>query len=486
MARTAYFGKIYKKYNSTLQPDYSGWSEYDIIFKQGFDVDNPTVILSDYGGDPPTWNQFYLPDTAAWYWITSCKAIANGRWEISGTMDVLATYKAAILITDCYIEYGYNTDASGAVYRLPDVRQNVSQVPQIAKASADITGGGVSSSGTYILSAVGSNDGVCTYGLSHGAILRLVSKINSDITTALSDKDSVEDILKYFTANSVYQGSAMGAIRACTWVPITRAKIPGSTARRVYLGDFDTGVDGIEISDPLYTVKTSISIPWQVADWRRNNCQMLLYVPYCGTVGIPVDKCNNATTVDITWVMEWLGGTVSIRVDCGGYTVYVGSASLGAPYAIGSSNVPISNFVSGSLQTVGGALQAGSGVLSGIAGALLGGGAGAIAEGASQVVAGAGQMANGIVQSISPVVQCSGSMSGSASAGQSQLAELQVLYYPPIDDAGFSAVYGHPVMRMGRPVAGYCKTRGFSCAANARSYELGLISQLMDTGVFIE
>ena len=51
MARTAYFGRIYKKFNSTLQPDYSGWSEYDVIFKQGFDVDNPTIILSNYGAD---------------------------------------------------------------------------------------------------------------------------------------------------------------------------------------------------------------------------------------------------------------------------------------------------------------------------------------------------------------------------------------------------------------------------------------------------
>lgn len=482
MSRKAYFGKINKKFNSTLQPDYSGWSAYDIVFKQGFDVDNPTVIISSGADYVPSWNQFYIPDTAAWYWITGCKTVANNRWEITGTMDVLATYKAAILITDCYIEYGYNTDASGAVYRLPDVRQNVSQVPQIAKASADITGGGISSAGTYILSAVGSNNGVCTYGLSHGALLKLVSSINTDITNALADKESVEDILKYLTANSVYQGSAMSAIRACTWVPISRTKIPGSNVRRVYLGDFDTGVDGIEISDPLYTVKTSVAIPWQVSDWRRNNCQLLLYVPYCGTIGIPVDKCNNAGTIDITWVMEWLGGTVSIRIDCGGYTVYTGSASLGAPYAIGSSNVPISNFVSGSLQAVGGALQAGTGILSGVAT----GGVAGVLGGASGVVGGVSSLANGITQAISPVVQCSGSMSGSASAGQSQLAELQVLYYPPIDDTGFSAVYGHPVMRMGRPAAGYCKTRGFSCAANARSYELGLISQLMDTGVFIE
>ena len=51
MARTAYFGKIYKKFNSTLQPDYSGWSEYDIVFKQGFDVDNPTRITPACAGN---------------------------------------------------------------------------------------------------------------------------------------------------------------------------------------------------------------------------------------------------------------------------------------------------------------------------------------------------------------------------------------------------------------------------------------------------
>ena len=70
MARTAYFGATNKKYNSTLQPDYTGWSEYNIVFKQGFDVDNPIIILSNYGDTPPAWNQFYLPDLEAWYGIT--------------------------------------------------------------------------------------------------------------------------------------------------------------------------------------------------------------------------------------------------------------------------------------------------------------------------------------------------------------------------------------------------------------------------------
>lgn len=486
MSRTAYFGRVYKKFNSTMQADFSDWEEFDIVFKQGFDVDNPTIILSEYRGSVPSWNQFYIPDTASWYWITSCKAVANARWEITGTIDVLATFKAAILSTDCYIEYGFNQDASGATYRLPDNRQNVSQVPTVSKATADITGGGVvTSAGTYILSAVGASSGVCTYALPLISVRRIISAINRDISSDVSDLETTEEILSYLTKNSVYQGSATSSIRSCLWVPISRSKVPGGETGRIYLGNFDTGIDGIVISDPLYKVTTSITIPWPVADWRRNNCQLLLYVPYCGTVGIPVDKCNNASTIEVTWAFEWLGGTVSIRIDCGGYTVYTGSASLGASYAIGSSNVPISNFVSGALQAVGGGLQIGAGVIGGVAGAATLS-ASAAMEGVNQVVTGTQNVASGIIQTISPVIQCSGSMSGSAAAGQSQLAELEVLYYPPLDDTNFSAIYGHPVMRMGKPVAGYCKTRGFSCAASARSFELGLITQLMDTGVFIE
>ena len=66
------------------------------------------------------------------------------------------------------------------------------------------------------------------------------------------------------------------------------------------------------------------------------------------------------------------------------------------------------------------------------------------------------------------------------------LATLSLLYYPPIDDAGFTALYGHPVMRVAKPIAGYCKTRGFSLSGPAKSIELSKIAALMDTGVFIE
>ena len=108
------------------------------------------------------------------------------------------------------------------------------------------------------------------------------------------------------------------------------------------------------------------------------------------------------------------------------------------------------------------------------------------ATGIANVGEGLAGAANGYVQMVSPVVQSVGTMQGSAAYGQSMTARLNLLYYPPVDDAGFQAVYGHPVMRVTTPVAGYCQTRGFSLAAAARADDILAVNQAMDGGVFIE
>ena len=478
MARTAYFGTTHKKYNSTLQPDYTGWSEYNIVFKQGFDVDNPIIILSNYGDAPPAWNQFYLPDTDAWYWITSCKAIANGRWEISGEMDVLATFKAYIMDTQCYIEFGNNTDASGTVYRLQDTRQNVGQVPTVSSASVDITGGNINTKhGAYVLTSVGKSGGVSAYAMGEANIRGLLNSIGETIAAELANASSVEEILKYYSINSLAQQSAVSAIRNCVWMPVSSGVFNG-TVSTVYLGDYDSGAQGIKLgSNPIFTRVSQIAIPWPVNDWRRLNCQLLLYLPLIGTVAVPVDPCNNVPSLTITFALECITGGISVKVDAGSYTVYTGSGNIGVPYAIGSSNVPLQNTIAGSVQAVTGAIQAGGGILSAFAGDV---------GGASAAASGVGSIATGIMQAITRVVQCAGTLGGSAAIGQSMLATLSLLYYPPIDDAGFTALYGHPVMRVAKPIAGYCKTRGFSLSAPAKSVELSKIAALMDTGVFIE
>ena len=489
------FGHHFKRYNSTSQPDTSGWYSTEAVWKNSQDIDNPTWHIQESTvSDLLDWNYAYLPEHNAYYWITSIVSVGNNRWQISATMDVLATYKQAIMDTPGMIEYGFNVDASGAQYRLPDQRQNVSQVPTVATAKADITGGAINKEfGSYVLTAVGKQGGVTAYALSLYDIRGLLNSVGKDIGDAISELTSMEEIFKYFTANGIYQGNAISAIRNCTWMPL-RLNIFEGDIQPVYLGDFDTTRTGTRLNDnPVYVHETDIPIPWPVSDWRRMNCQILLYVPFIGTVGVPIDQCNNATSLHVTFSVELITGGISVRIDAGQYCVYTGSGNIGVPYAIGSSNVPIQNTISGVTQAIGGAMQFGLGLpsLMGAAGMtavpVAGLFAGNVAAGAvNQMSAGISNMGAGINQAITPVVQCAGSLGGSAAIGQSMDTLLTLLYYPPIDDAGFSALYGHPVMRVTKPVAGYCKTRGFSLVSGARASEMQLISNLMDGGVFIE
>lgn len=495
MAYTVRLGNVSKRSNSTLQPDTSSWFSAQVTFKLAKDIDTPTFILSMPSlSSYPQYNYLYLVEFNAYYWITDIVSVRADVWEISAAMDVLATYKSAILATSCFVEYGFNTDASGATYRLQDTRQNISMVPTIKTVTKNFLVGEISTSqGCYCMTAVGKSGGVSAYIIAAGPMKKLLDAVATDIFDSIDQRTTVEEILKYFSYNSLLQGSAIQAIRSCVWLPVYLTTFNGlGDVVPVYLGDFNTGVNGVSIDNNIVVVrKASVTIPWPTDDWKRMNCQIQVYIPFIGTVAIPINQCNAAKTVDITWCMEPIGGTVSVRVVCGNYTVFVGSASIGSSYAIGSSNVPVQNFAGGVAQAIGGYIEAAAGAMD-MASALASPlddilGQGAYSKAATGIFSGVSNAVGGVVQAITPIVQCAGSMSGASACGQSMNIELSLFYYPPIDDSGFQAVYGHPVMRMAAPVAGFCKTRGFQLAnANARASELLTIGRYMDSGVFIE
>lgn len=503
MAFTVYVGTTTKRMNSTEQPGYGGWTSADAVWKSAKDLDSPTISLYLPGqSDYPQWNYMYIPAVNSYYWITAIVSVRADTWEVSAEMDVLATYRSAILSTSCFIEYGFNEELGDFNERLVDQRQAISMVPDFYRTQIDITSGAISvNSGIFILSAVGANNGVATYYLSETSMRALLNSINSDIATDIAEGATVEEILRYFTIHGLSQGNAVSAIRSCIFLPVTASVVSGTSAE-VYLGDYDTGVHGIVLGNTVWTNTTHITIPWPVDDWRRNLCQMILYLPFCGSVGIPVDKLNGSSQLDITFALDLLSGNVSVAVsgntgEGNGYPLYIGSSNIASSYAVGSSNVPIQNVVSGVASVIGGSIQGGLGIASTVAGLGIGGAAVGFAGGAAGsavgaalgiggVASGVSNMVSGLMQAVTPVVQCAGNVSGISSIGLPVIAELTLLYYAPVDNAAFSGQYGHPVMRVTTPVNGYCKTRGFSLTgATAREAEHILIARMMDSGVFI-
>ena len=491
-------GNTTKRINSTAVPDAALWDLYEVTLKQDTSLEAPVLLLQGSVTDFVGYNYAVGAGVLqGFFWVADVVSVARGRVEIHCVRDVLADNKTAIMSTNAFIEFGQNTfDAGDSTYRVSDHRQTISETPTQYTASVDPSGGRIGTVGVYVLQVVGSGNGVRTYLADETALKTLISQINSDlgnevdaiINSGASPDQQLASLASLDLKRSLIQDSAISAIKSCHWVPVFGTV---ASTERVYLGNWDSGMSLPVLSNNyVITENTSISIPWPVNDWRRNNAQMVLYLPFIGTVPIPIDQCVGVSSLSIRWSFEFFSGDMAYTIKAGNYTVYSGTVNVAVPYAIGTARVSTSGAISGAVQAFGGALQMAGGAVdlgsAVMAKSLTAGILGEAAGAASTIAAGAQNMFGGYMQTIEPAITCAGSMGGLAGLGQPLTATLCMMYYPPLDDANFSALYGHPVMKIATPVAGFCKTRGFSLASADRVNDVALVNAAMDAGVFIE
>lgn len=513
MAIALKLGTTNKRVNSTLVPDATLWTNYDVVLKQNTSLERPVFLLQATASTLAGYNYAVGAGVLyGFYWIVDIVSVRDSLCEVHCVRDVLACNRTEILSTSAFIEYGFNTfDAGDSTYRVSDHRQTIGETPTQYTASVDPSGGRIGTVGRYVLQVVNGGDpsdpqhpisagggGLRTYLADDISIRTLVNLVNTSLkqdvenilTNGASPDAQLAELAGLDLRNSLLQDSAVGAIKNCHWVPVFGTAIPNEW---VWLGGWDVGFALPYLNDnEVITETTTLTIPWPVNDWRRNNCQLVLYLPFIGTVPIPIDQCVGVSSLTILWSFEFFSGDMAYTVTAGNYTVYSGTVNVAVPYAIGASRVSTSGAISGAIQALGGALQMAGGVIDAGAGAMAmyatGGmlGGGQVISGLQGVTSGAQSAFGGYMQTIEPVITCAGSMGGLAGLGQPLMATLCLMYYPPLDDAGFSAVYGHPVMKIGTPASGFCKTRGFSLASSDRMGDVALVNAAMDGGVFIE
>ena len=474
-----------KKLNSTRQP--SGGTVYPCLIKKDTDFKNP--ILEIQASDLSGVN--YMKFNGEYFYVTSLISHRTGIWEVAGQRDPMATYKAQIGSTSGFMLYGGGDDVSDAARRVPDERLAVARVPQISKVDADFSGSfQFNRSGSFLLSAVGESGGVASFIVSLGGMRSILNGLGQDTMTRLSQTFNVyaapgdetaalTDIrngLWDALSKELAYGSYAEAIKSCVWIPFS-----GFTGDQgiIYLGDYNTGVGGTIVgAGGTKTAFADLAIPWPAEDWKRNNCQVMVYLPMSGVVALPVDKINGATDVFITASLDAVGGNIAYSLTVDGQIYEVSGANAAAPYAVGSSNITPQNFMSGVSNIVGGGINAATGALTAaLTGGLIGGGG---------IGGGITSMASGIVQAVTPTVTSVGGMGGIAGVGLQIYASLYLLYYPPIDEAGVEGLYGHPVFSVSTPTAGYNMFRAFSVGCNGTPDEIATINTYFNQGAFYE
>lgn len=505
MSYTVKFGTLNKRVNSTKRPaagDLATWAEYSVVLKEATSYDRPTLLLNADFATITSGSYNYAYMFGRYYWVTDIRSIRRDVTEIDLSLDILATFQDNILATQAFIEYGSNTfDAGGSGYRIADSRRPVSKNPSVSTASDVFISNDLDHNGAFIMQCVSGSSGVACYAMSGPVLRNMLSTIATDIETDIdnitinadpTDQAAtmavITELLGHTYKNSLLAESAASAIKSIHWIPLNVSSISGSSST-VYLGRYNTGISATRISNNTIWQRTgSVSIPWPVSDWRRCNIQMSLYVPFFGTVPVPVDQCIGNAAVAYTLSLDVLAGDLSVRITSGSQTIYTGSTNISAPYAYGFATVSAGANLSGAIQTAGGALSMATGIIdagAGIAGAVLGIGGG-ITGGINSIASGAQAALSGYAQTVQPIITSAGSMGGIAALGQDANIRLTLLYYPPIADSNFESLYGHPVFKVDTPALGFCKTRGFSISLGNEASYSAYINAVMDGGVFIE
>ena len=475
-----------KRKNSTKQPASAG-TAITVTLKDDTSMLQPSFVLA---GDNFTYN--YIQFAGRYYYVNDVVSLHNGLCEIQCDIDVLATYKAAIQASSNYVLYYTHNNTEICDKRLST---KTTKTLDIATGSFDTLGNGTGTNYAVILNTVGL-ESCDSYAVNQSDARTILSDLDnwfedddysqggSGIQTDTDDPGfswaSVEDSLKSWMDETIFfwrqwfsTGKVSDNLRSAYVLPLPVSAISGNS-HHIQLGQYKSGVTGTRVYDRIFSDGTSVTIPWQASDWRRNAPyhEIYLYIPYVGLIPLSPSDLIGDNTINVS---------VSIDVTCGDavFTVYTGTnrfigqytANMAAPFAVGTSNVPITQQVN----TLIGASIAGAAAIAS------GGGAAVLAA----MTGGTLSLAN----DISGMPTCVGSNMGGAVLGLTdQVVCYTVFHDTTVTPSSVSAVKGTPyngVMSLSG-VSGYVQTAGASVEVAGYGNEKDMINNYLNGGLYIE
>ena len=375
MSMTLELFSFNKRRNSTKTPSGSG-TKLDVFLKHETDFDNPTFILNT---DPRSYN--YCKWNGAYYYITAHRFIRTGVYEISCTIDSLATEKSNIKAsTQFVIRSSVSPD-----YTIIDNFYPTSYKPQIIQtAGSGIT---FSQTGSYVL-AVKSETGIKYYGISASNLQTLLSSImtehQEDLWSTIADLGG--SIGPAFLNVTDY-------IIACRWVPFLVQA--GQGEEDIYLGYWNTHIRGNLYEKTLQMGVAGMGFglhPFTGAKEFMNCSQyyrVTVFVPGCGEMPIDMAKCKGSSGLYVEFKIDVLGA-VSGCVKSDNKIIQRFSGSVGKDVPISSAN-GVGSGLAGVGAGVTSLAVAGIGAMTGGVGGvalagLIAGGVGAIGSGVANTV----------------------------------------------------------------------------------------------------
>lgn len=340
------FATTDKRVNSTKLVDMS--ETLNCFLKEPTSLITPTILIHLEHNSPDYaevfhWNYMYIEEFGRYYFITNIVSESSKLVYISGTVDVLATYRESVLNTRAFIQYSATKGNS----MLHDQRLHVERnghTKLVTPEEFNI----MSNTGAYLVT-IGSESGISeTVVLDESGMQALGSILWNN--TLLGDLET----------NML---SPLQLISSCVWVPIkpNELKSGQTTSFKVKGHTYYEGLDKAKktISGDTYVQLTTI-IPWKFTTYQppiiedystylniEPFTQLKSMLPGVGIVQLPLDQImgngNQSDYDNIKVHYEISGTTGEISYEIKKTSGYTGSSQYDLPLimAQGSLGVPI-------------------------------------------------------------------------------------------------------------------------------------------------
>lgn len=348
-------GTFKKHENSTAQPNTTGWTELDVVLKNGSEINAPVLTLNIDYNTIVNFNYAVMFDK--YYFITSRNMIRSGLCEIGLRVDPMATYKTDIGATNLYILRSSATSdgnipdnfyaTTGAVTRNRQT-QPVNTIPVFAN-------------GVIVVNLMGSrtNTGTTLVQFTPANFTAFINALYRTIGDF-----PLDNILKQVV--NFFGGNPADLVGGAMWFPYP-FEVTGLES--IKIGSWDSGVQGGIISNlvmsqsiPEYTY-TLNKHPQAASRGAYLNLspftRYTLGVPCGGVVELDTTQLIDQTSITLFRKMEAGSGNCITRVvaNPSGRVVAYLSGQIGIPININGSNNGAA-LASGTIATIGSAAAA--------------------------------------------------------------------------------------------------------------------------------
>lgn len=436
-----------KRQNSTAIPSAPG-AAVEVTLKNGASMNSPVFLLS---GARPSYT--YAQFEGAYYFIDDIRSVRHDLYELYCRLDVLATHRAQIFDTSAYVIYRTGGSRNIADRRIAPLVSSANKV-----GSVDI---GLLRSGHYNIAITG-RVGVSIWQVGDYVLNTILSNIQNWADNLVPVDGDIVATLGNGLRQIVSQGSAMDCIRSCKWVPFD---VVAGESGQIWCGNYDTGLAAIKVITAVTQKVVNISIPFNNSGFLRLPpfCDVLLYLPFVGTVNISHPRLADANGVDVLISIDNRSGDIAYQVVAGGAVIGCYGASTAVDIPVGISNVSPLKVAQSVTATA--AAAAGGGALA----------AGALAVGAADCLTGTPNSVGGI--------------QGGAGAGLPLSIQWGLIEHGASGAIGnMDAVQGTPcfnTVKLG-DISGYVQTQGASVSGSIRGIVRDQINAILDSGAFME